>query len=389
MSLRVEERGGGLPRRTSGRPGLRRYPALGMASVGALSMAAGLIGFGAGPAGAASVGPIHVVASTVPANGDINPYGVAIVQNSMGKLVSGNILVSNFNNSANQQGTGSTIVQISPSGQRSTFAHVTTANLPKPCPGGIGLTTALSVLPSGWVVVGSLPTTNGMSATARAGCLLVLNSNGKVVETWSGHGINGPWDMTAATQGYNSELFVTNVLNGTVAAGGSVVHRGTVLRIDVGVTPGSKPVFMGSTVIGSHFAERTDPAALVVGPTGVGLAKNGDLYVADTVRNRIQVISGAVHRTTTDGQGTTVTSGRPLNGPLGLEVTSKGTILSVNGGNGKLVATDPSGTHPFTAFLDKSGMPPGSGALFGLASMGSTLYFVDDATNTLNSTTLP
>ena len=56
------------------------------------------------------------VASTVPSNGDVNPYGVAVVPRSTGALVSGHILVSNFNNSNNLQGTGTTIVDISPSG---------------------------------------------------------------------------------------------------------------------------------------------------------------------------------------------------------------------------------------------------------------------------------
>jgi len=36
-------------------------------------------------------------------------------------------------------------------------------------------------------------------------------------------------------------------------------------------------------------------------------------------------------------------------------------------------------------FLDKSGSPPGAGALFGLAvaPFGSGVYYVDDAVNTL------
>ncbi|HEY1185685.1 MAG TPA: hypothetical protein VGE89_15945, partial [Bryobacteraceae bacterium] len=122
-----------------------------------------------------------VIASTVPANGDVNPYGVAIVPVSVGDLTAGNILVSNFNNSSNLQGTGTTIVQITPRGTQSLFAQIDAATLPGACPGGIGLTTALAVLPSGWVVVGSLPTTDGTSATAEAGCLLVLDAKGNVV----------------------------------------------------------------------------------------------------------------------------------------------------------------------------------------------------------------
>src|SRR5215472_10531864 len=44
--------------------------------------------------------------STVPSNGDLNPYGVAFVPDGFpgGALSPGDILVSNFNNSQNQQG---------------------------------------------------------------------------------------------------------------------------------------------------------------------------------------------------------------------------------------------------------------------------------------------
>ena len=62
--------------------------------------------------------------TTVPANGDLNPYGVAFVPPGFptgGTLSPGDILVSNFNNSANQQGTGTTIVDITPNGGESTF----------------------------------------------------------------------------------------------------------------------------------------------------------------------------------------------------------------------------------------------------------------------------
>ena len=75
-----------------------------------------------------SLGHNTTVASTVPANGDVNPYGVAVVPESHHKLVEGDILVSNFNNAptaaapTGEQGTGRTIVEISPGGQQSLFA---------------------------------------------------------------------------------------------------------------------------------------------------------------------------------------------------------------------------------------------------------------------------
>lgn len=128
------------------------------------------------------------------------------------------------------------------------------------------MTTALVVLPAGWVVVGSLPTAEGTAATAQAGCLLVLNKKGQVVETLSGsrHGatINGPWDMTAFDRGDFAELLVSNVLNGTVAANGNVVNQGTVVRIVLVMDEGSKPKEVLRTVVGSDFSERTDPVCL-------------------------------------------------------------------------------------------------------------------------------
>ncbi len=331
---------------------------------------------------------ISTVASTVPGNGDVNPYGTVVVQNSVGKLVKGNVLVSNFNNSKNLQGTGTTIVQVSPGGSVSLFAQIDANHLPGACPGGVGLTTALSVLQRGWVIVGSLPTTDGTSNTAKAGCLLVLNSNGNVVETFSGSPINGPWDMTAFDGGSSASLFVTNVLNGTVQAHGKVVNKGTVIRIDLSVPNqgGGMPSVKSTTLIGSGFSERTDPAALVIGPTGVGLSSGGTLFVADSLNNSIAAIHNALDRSSDAHTGNDVTSNGSLNDPLGLTIAPNGDILTVNGNNGKVVETTPGGTQVAHKFLDTSGSPPGAGCLFGLAVVlgGSGLYFVDDCTNTLD-----
>jgi len=329
---------------------------------------------------------IQTIASTVPANGDVNPYGLVVVPATIGSLTSGNFLVSNFNNSANLQGTGTTIMQISPDGTASQFAQIDAATLPGSCPGGVGLTTALVALKTGYVVVGSLPTTDGTSATAKAGCLIVLDSSGTVVETFSGHGINGPWDMTASDNGSSVSLFVTNVLNGTVAKGGNVVNQGTVLRLNLTISKGSIPALTSTTTVGSGFSERTDPAALVIGPTGVHLASDGaTLYVADSLNNRIASISNALKRTSSAGTGTTVISGSPLNDPLGLTVASSGNIITVNGDDGFMILTSPSGKLLGKSLIDSSGNPPGSGALFGVTFVNGTgLYFVDDATNTLN-----
>jgi len=344
---------------------------------------------------------VSVIASTVPGNGDVNPYGMAQVKHTTGNLRAGHILISNFNNSANLQGTGTTIVDVAPDGSVGLFAQLNASELPGGCPGGVGLTTALVVLEQGWVIVGSLPTTDGTSATAQAGCLIVLDSMGNAVETFFGSLVNGPWDMTALDGEHTAALFVTNVLNGTVAANGQVVHGGTVTRLDLKVSASAMPVLESITVIGSGFAERTDPAALVIGPTGVALSAHCDhdgdceehrdagdatvLYVADTLNNRITVIDHPLRRTSSDGTGRTLSSGGTLNAPLGLITTAGGDLLTVNGDDGNIIEISPGGEQRAHLLIDNTGSPPGNGTLFGLVyDPAHGVYFVDDGSNTLN-----
>jgi hypothetical protein len=332
-----------------------------------------------------SFSTVTTISTTVPTNGDLNPYGIAQVPVSKGKLVQGQFLVSNFNNGQNQQGTGTTIVQIAANGSFSLFAQISASSVS--CPGGIGLTTALVALRSGFVVVGSLPTTDGTSATAAAGCLLVLDSMGSVVETISGHHINGPWDMTAVDGGPLVALFVTNVLNGTVEANGSVVNQGTVVRLLLGIPPGRTPQLLNSRVIASGFPERTDPAALVIGPTGVVFDDDtGILYVADSLNNRIAAIPDALFRFFPSAGGFTVSEGGKLNDPLGLAFAPHHRLVAANGDDGNLVEINPaSGKQVAFALVDDTGgPPPGNGALFGLVALSDGVYFVDDSSNTLN-----
>ena len=169
---------------------------------------------------------VTTIASTIPSNGDINPYGIFRISRTVGHLQRGSLLISNFNASSNLQGTGTTLVQIAPDGTFSLFAQIDPNHLPGPCPGGVGLTTALVVLRSGWVIVGSLPTTDGMADTAQAGCLLVLDSNGNVAETITDPQINGPWDMTVF-DGTGEQGNHASASNGTIPDRGERRRIGT------------------------------------------------------------------------------------------------------------------------------------------------------------------
>jgi hypothetical protein len=145
---------------------------------------------------AAQFVPLQV--STVPANGDTNPYGVVFVPltfSAGGPLKPGDVLVSNFNNANGLQGTGTTIVRVTPAGQQSLFFNGNPKNLPPPT---LGLTTALGVLSSGFVLVGNVPTSDG--ATIKPGSLLVLDHNGNLIATLTNL-LDSPWDLTTLDGG--------------------------------------------------------------------------------------------------------------------------------------------------------------------------------------------
>jgi hypothetical protein len=345
----------------------------------------------AAPTAAAFIAPLKTfstVASTVPANGDVNPYGIAVVPTSVGKLKAGEVLVSNFNakESAKQngQGTGSTIVQVSSAGKVSLFAKIDPKTLPGPCPGGVGLTTALNILPGGYVVVGSLPTTNGKTATAKYGCLIVLDSQGKPVKTIANNNIQGPWDSTAKSQGSKTTLFVSNALNGGPAEGEKPINNSTVLRIDLESGEGQSPKVLSEQLVAEGIPWVDSAEALVLGPTGLALASNGTLYVNSTQDNKILSIPEAATRTTAAPNGGTVlTDGGHLKEPLGMVQAPNGNIITTNGGDGNMVETTPQGKQIAVQTADKK---TGAGALFGLAisPAGNSIYYVDDGENTLN-----
>ena len=365
-----------------------------LATLAAAALAVGVLAQGAAashvPSGARSasasfIGRLHTVSrigSTVPPNGDINPYGLAVVPTSVGALHAGDYLVSNFNAKSNNQGTGTTIVQLSPTGKLSVFATLTAKSLPGACPGGVGLTTALAILPGGYVVVGSLPTTNGQSATAKLGCLIVTNSRGRPVETISGGDIQGPWDMTSVTQGSTATLFVSNVLTGGAVDGLHTVDNSTVLRIRLS-TGGGIPKVTSETVVASGIPWRDDKAALAIGPTGVGVGPNGTLYVADTLESAIIAIPNAMTRTTAlADKGIAITTGGHLKQPLGLLIAPNGDVVTTNAGDGNMVETTPAGNQVAVVTADAK---TGAGTLFGVAVAPDrkSVVFVDDGFNDL------
>jgi hypothetical protein len=329
------------------------------------------------------------LASTVPSNGDVNPYGVAIVTKSVGDLVAGSTLVSNFNDKANVQGTGMTIVEVSPSKHVSVFATITNHTTGFKCHGGIGLTTALDILPGGWVIVGSIGAgPHGTLPNAKpAGCLIVVNNRGVVKTVWTNPFLNGPWDMAAVVKGSTAQLFVADAMPLTRSTKVPRVSENCeVVRVDVQLKGEQTPNINSYAVLAQALSCRPDSASFLLGPTGIAIGANGTAYVAETLANEIFSIPQATTRTTPIVTSQNLyTKGGSLSSPLGLAVAPNGDVLALNAGNGNVIEIDASGKQIATKILVRHGL----GALFGLSitTNGKSLQFVNDAANTLELAT--
>jgi hypothetical protein len=332
------------------------------------------------------------VVSTVPANSDQNPYGVAFVPREFrrgGPLHPGDILVSNFNDGNNAQGTGTTIVSISPDGTPSLF-YTNTATP--------GLSTALGVLKRGLVLVGNVPSLDGSGVCTQVGdeetdvgqgALAIINRHGHVMKILtSAKFLNGPWDLAVRDDGDHAKIFVADALSGTVSRIDLRLedfdHDGDVDHI----------VVEGETQIASGYQHVCNSSAFVLGPTGVALDQEKDiLYVASTGDNAIFAIHDASDRHSDDGLGKLVTQDPVhLHGPLGLLRTPNGDLISAQGDAVNPDPTQVSELVEFTAggkFVAEVEVDPNPGGAFGLALKsfengdGFVFAAVDDNINSL------
>lgn len=327
--------------------------------------------------------PKLVNTSTIPANGDLNPYGVAFVpQNFPGPLLApGDVLVSNFNASSNLQGTGTTLIQFSPTGPIAAPGSATvffTSPL-------TGLSTALGAMQAGFVLVGNVPTTNGKYHTIGQGAVQVIDHNGYLVATWTDPVfLDGPWDLTIDDHGSWANVFVSNVLNGSVT------------RLYVTVDSQTLSV-RSKTTIASGYTHRPNPAALVLGPTGVAYNSYTDtLYVASTADNAIYAVAQAGTRTSADYRGTEIFSGVPLRGPLALRLAPNGDLLAANGDAVHANPLHPSEIVEITQWgnlVSEYNVDASEGGAFGIDTIvtggGFNYAVIDDVTNSLSVYQLP
>jgi DNA-binding beta-propeller fold protein YncE len=321
--------------------------------------------------------PKTINSSTIPDNGDLNPYGVAFVPAGFpggAAIGAGDVLVSNFNDSTNAQGRGTTIIALSPRGPLAPPGAATsffTSTVP-------GLSTALGVLKRGFVLVGNVPTSDGTYATIGQGALQVIDRNGNWLATWTDpEFLDGPWDLAIDDDGAHAHVFVSNVLNGTVS------------RLDLAVGTGSISILKRVT-IGRGYKHVPNAAALILGPTGLAYDESEDtLYVASTADNAVYAIAAAGSRNSAAGRGNLVFADSHLRGPLALRFAPNGDLLAANGDAVNADLLHPSEIVEFTKsgrFVREYDVDASQGGAFGIdvAAAGEFNYaVVDDVTNSL------
>ena len=314
------------------------------------------------------------VVSTVPSNGGLNPYGVAFVPPHFplgGGVNPGDILVSNFNSNQNLQGTGTTIMRVTPNAAPTVFFQGQSA---------LGLSTALNVLRAGFVLVGNFPSPDGTCGSAVPGSILIINSNGLQVGSIANSSwINGPWDSTLFDQGNSAKFFIANGLTGTI------------VRLDLKIGPGGVTV-ASATQIASGYTHACDAVTFVDAPTGLVYNSAKDvLYVASTADNAVYAIADAGDRKHDSGIGKLIYSDAlHLHGPLGMVQAPNGHLIVANN---DVINPDPNQTSElveFTTggeFVKEISLDPNGGGSFGLAIAVSedTAQFaaVDDNVNDL------
>jgi hypothetical protein len=294
-----------------------------------------------------------------------------------GGLQAGDILVSNFNNSQNLQGTGATILRVDRYGNTSTFFTAPAQQR--------GLSAALGVLSAGYVLIGNLPTADGTAATVQPGRLAVLDRFGNFLGTFGSLSVvNGPWGMAIRDNGNGvsgtANVFLSNVLSGVVS------------RFDITYTSGG----LGATalVLADGFSHRTDPAALVLGPSGLAYdAAHDTLYVASSTDNAIyQIPTASAPHSAPVGPTLFVQDLVHLHGPLDMAFLPNGHLLVANSDGSNADPNQPSELVEYSAtgqFISQMSVDANNGGAFGLAvnNMGwgtVRLGAVDDNANRLN-----
>jgi hypothetical protein len=304
-----------------------------------------------------------------PTNGDKNPYGLAFAPVDAGLFTSGDLVLCNFNDSANVQGNGTSVEYIHPQVGATVHRLAQGASL-KGC-GAVALLADARVLVTADV----------------ANDVVIFDANGTLKTTLSGAPFNGPWGAAFAASATKPAVYVSNA------------NDGKLIRINVTGT-NSYTV----ETIATGFSVNNGAPGNIFAPYGMAYnPANDTLYIVETNSNKLIAIANvsgvpAGGITVSGGDATfggssassarVVLSGAPLNSPLGASLLANGNIVVANSGDNLMIDVMPSGSSIGTISLDNGA----AGALFSLAGVPGTftqqfVYFDDSNDNTLKVVT--
>ncbi len=318
-----------------------------------------------------SLTSITTIGSTVdPINGDQNPYGLDIAKATAGKLQAGDLAVCNFNNAANVQGTGTTVIALHPLAGSTPTRVAQDASL------------------TGCDEIALAPNDNIWAAAFAANDNPIFTPGGALVTTLPG----GPW------HGPFGEVFAPNAGPfGAAAFYESNAGDGSIVRVNV--NPGRPFTF---DIIATGFAVNGGAPGSILGPSGLQYDADHDrLFVVDGANNTVVsfrhvstipqggiIVNGTTFAGPFKHRARLVFSGAPLNGPISSALLPDKHLAIGN-------TLDPAGQNLIVEvtlhgkLLDVMNVDTGAGsALFGMVATGTSmgdakLYFNDDNDNTV------
>jgi hypothetical protein len=311
---------------------------------------------------------ITTIGSTVdPTNGDGNPYGLSLAPATAGIMTAGDLIICNFNDSANVQGNGTTIEVLHPTPGSKPTRLVQDPNL-KGC---------AAVVPDN--------ADNPWAASFSSNLAPFYSATGSLDSTLSKGPWDGPWGEAYVTPPSGAPYFITsNAKNGSLVnvnlPGTTFLTTVTGFSINADAVPGTIYAASGLT-----YNPATDTLYVVDSNKNrvVAFAKYSSLTA-----NAITVGSDGGFTGPSAASASVLFSGSPLNLPISAALLFNGDLVVGNtGGNtgdNLLVEISPAGKVVATQNLD-SGAP---GALFGIVATGTSesdakIYFNDDNDNTV------
>lgn len=350
----------------------------------------------------AQLSTMTTIGSTVdPANGDTNPYGLAIVPSTVPSTVvnssltvdPGDLVVCNFNSSATAgTGMGTTVEDLKPTAGSKPVRIAQSASL-QGCD-------ALAVNPGGLYIWAAAYTANDNPVVTPTGAVTTAPTSSYVwAQPW-GQIFGSPTPAAGSTTKEPSAFYITDAKDGSVVQALVSASPITYTKIITGFPVSVSPTYGILAPAGLTYDPSSDTLYVVSSDTNSVLAFSSvSTYVAGGVNITFTpgTSSGGYYPTTTAAafsfsgpdasMAKVIYSGSPLNYPVSSALLYNGDLIVGNTGDNNMIEISPSMMMAVGTKMVDTGAP---GAIFGIATSGTSvatqkIYFNDDNTSSVMS----